>query len=105
MTKPRGNRRSRPAVARPMRPPSLALILALAATLAVPAWARAPTPEETARIEAALRAAGYVAWGPVEVGPEGDRIRVTAARRTTDGPTADVVVEPTTQRVTEEVPN
>ena len=92
-----------------MRPPSLALIvaliLALTAAIALPASARAPTPEEAARIESALRAAGYVAWGAVEVGTDGDRIRVTAARRTTDGPTTDVVVEPATLRVTEEVPN
>lgn len=83
-----------------MRIAPTALILALA--IAAPAWARAPTPEETARIEGALRAAGYETWGTVEVESQDDRIRVTGARRTPDGPTADVVVEPTTMRVTEE---
>ncbi|WP_376098823.1 hypothetical protein ACE7GA_09535 [Roseomonas sp. CCTCC AB2023176] len=70
--------------------------------LAAPASARAPTPEETGRIEAALRAAGYVTWGTVEVGSQGEPIRVTAARRTSEGPASEVVVEPTTMRVTEE---
>jgi cell division GTPase FtsZ len=81
------------------------LIPALLAIGALPVIARAPTPEEQGRIEAALRGAGYIAWGNIEIRNEGDRILVEQARKTESGPPYSVVVEPTTMRVAEEMEN
>ncbi|WP_426954497.1 hypothetical protein [Muricoccus radiodurans] len=78
------------------------LIPALLAVGALPGTARTPTPEELGRIEAALRSAGYVAWGTIDVRPQGDRIAVEGARKVEDGPRQEVSLEPTTMRVTGE---
>jgi hypothetical protein len=80
------------------------LIPALLAIGALPAFARVPAPEELGRIEAALRSAGYTIWGNIDIPAEGDRIIVEAARRTPEGPARAVVVEPSTMRVTEDIP-
>ncbi|MFH5925390.1 hypothetical protein [Roseomonas xinghualingensis] len=80
------------------------MIPALLAIGALPVLARAPGPEELGRIEAALRGAGYAVWGRIDIPAGGDRVVVEAARRTLEGPARSVVVEPSTMRVTEEMP-
>ena len=68
------------------------VIAAFATGLAVPVLAGAPTPAERGQIEAALRGAGYVTWGGIEVPPSGARIIVENARRAQDGPARSVLV-------------
>ena len=41
---------------------------ALLASLAVPAWADAPTAEQRTRIATALRGLGFERWGSIESG-------------------------------------
>jgi len=82
----------------------LIVIAALAGGIVLPVLARSPTPAEHGQIEAALRGAGYVTWGSIEIPPTGGRIVVENARRAQDGPARSVLLEPATMRVTEEMP-
>jgi uncharacterized membrane protein YkoI len=75
-------------------------ILFLAALVLAPvaaAEARDPTPEMRARIEAALREQGYIAWDDIDV-ERGGRIEVDDARGP-DGKEYDLELDPQTLRV------
>ncbi|HWL81427.1 MAG TPA: PepSY domain-containing protein [Roseomonas sp.] len=50
-----------------MMPRLAASALALALLATAPALARAPTADERARVESALRAQGFVGWGEIEM--------------------------------------
>jgi hypothetical protein len=73
-----------------------ALAAALALFAATPALAdRAPTPEETAKIAAALTAAGYVSWAKIELDEDGPNWEIDNARKE-DGSKWDVTLRPNT---------
>lgn len=69
---------------------------ALALFAATPAFAdRAPTPEETQKIAAALKAAGYVSWEEIELDDDGPYWDIDDARKA-DGSKWDVKLRPNT---------
>ncbi|MDP2358176.1 MAG: PepSY domain-containing protein [Beijerinckiaceae bacterium] len=63
-----------------------------------PAYAgRAPNPEERARIEETLRAAGYVSWDEIEL--DDGVWEVDDARRAGSGPECDIEISPRTYEI------
>ncbi len=68
----------------------------LVLSAASPALAdRAPTPEETEKIGAALKAAGYVSWEEIELDDDGPFWEIDDARKS-DGSRWDLKLRPTT---------
>lgn len=69
---------------------------ALALLAASPALADRPaTPEETQKIAAALKAAGYVSWEEIELDDDGPFWEIDDARKA-DGTRWDLKLRPTT---------
>lgn len=80
---------------------ALALCSAVFAASVVPAAAdRPPNPEERARIEQALRAAGYVSWDDIEL--DDNLWEVDDARRAGSSPECDVDIRPGTYEIVRE---
>jgi len=85
------------------RPVALAALLSV--PLAFPAFAddRAPTPDERARIEAALKAEGFTSWGEIEL-DDGKVWEVDDAIHS-DGREYDLELDLTTLTITDRDPD
>ena len=77
----------------------ITLALASSLMLAAPAGAQEPTNAELIRIEAALRDAGFITWGEIEL--DDDVWLVEEARRV-DGGICDVSVDAETFTISDE---
>jgi len=81
------------------------VLAAMLSTVAMTAVAddRKPTPEERAKIEAALKAEGFTSWGEIEL--DDDKVWEVDDAKHSDGKEYDLELDPETLAITDKDPD
>ena len=81
------------------------VLAAMLSTVAMTAVAddRKPTPEERAKIEAALKAEGFTSWGEIEL--DDDKVWEVVDAKHSDGKEYDLELDPETLAITDKDPD